>query len=65
MTTFTTDDREEAYKKIVDYDATQQQVASAIGTSREAISVIERAALEKLKKILYKKHDIKSVDDLL
>jgi transcriptional regulator len=49
----------------LDYDATQQQVASALGTSRESISVIERSALEKLKKILYTKHDIKSLDDLL
>jgi len=49
----------------LDYDATQQQVASALETSRESISVIERAALEKLKKILYTKHDIKSLDDLL
>ena len=49
----------------LDYDSTQQQVASALGTSRESISVIERAALEKLKKILHTKHDIKSLDDLL
>jgi transcriptional regulator len=36
-----------------------------MGTSRESISVIERAALEKLKKILYTKHDITSLNDLL
>jgi transcriptional regulator len=49
----------------LDYDATQQQVALAVGTSRESISVIEKNALEKLKKALYMKHDIKSLNDLL
>ena len=49
----------------LDYDATQQQVASAVGMSRESIAVIEKTALEKLRTALYMKHDITSLDDLL
>jgi len=65
MVTMTKNSTEKKSYNYLDYDATQQQVASAMGTSRESISVIERAALEKLKKILYTKHDITSLDDLL
>ena len=49
----------------LDYDATQQQVALAVGISRESIAVIEKTALEKLRTALYMKHDITSFDDLL
>ena len=49
----------------LDYDATQQEVALAVGTSRASISMIEKSALEKLRKALFLKHDIASLDDLL
>jgi transcriptional regulator len=45
------------------YNMTQQEVADALGITRNAVQIIERRACLKLKKVLAKR--IKHVTDLL
>jgi DNA-directed RNA polymerase sigma subunit (sigma70/sigma32) len=47
------------------YDATHAEIAKEMGKSRAYVSLIEKNALEKLKKKLLWKHDVSSMDDLL
>lgn len=47
------------------YDHTHAEIAKCIGTSRAAVSLTEKAALEKLRKRLANDHDVRSIDDLL
>ena len=52
-------------KEYSQYDATHEQIGKEMGKSRSAISLIEKEALEKLRKKLLWKHNVTSMDDLL
>jgi DNA-directed RNA polymerase specialized sigma subunit len=52
-------------KEYSQYDATHAEIAKEMGKSRAYVSLIEKEALEKLRKKLLWKHDIRSMDDLL
>jgi DNA-directed RNA polymerase specialized sigma subunit len=47
------------------FDATHAEIAKEMGKSRSYVSLIEKEALEKLRKKLLWKHNIASMDDLL
>ena len=47
------------------YDATHAEIAKTMGKSRAYVSLIEKEALEKLRKKLLWKHNISSMDDLI
>jgi transcriptional regulator len=52
-------------KEYGQYDATHEEIAKEMGKSRAYVSLIEKEALEKLRKKLLWKHNVASVDDLL
>jgi transcriptional regulator len=52
-------------KEYSQYDATHAEIAKEMGKSRGYVSLIEKEALEKLRKKLLWKHNVTSVDDLL
>ena len=47
------------------FDATHAEIAKEMGKSRSYVSLIEKEALEKLRKKLLWKHNIASMEDLL
>jgi len=52
-------------KEYSQYDATHAEIAKEMGKSRAYVSLIEKEAMEKLRKKLLLKHNISSLDDLL
>jgi DNA-directed RNA polymerase specialized sigma subunit len=56
---------EDNSKEYSQYDATHEEIAKEMGKSRAYVSLIEKEALEKLRKKLLLKHNVASVDDLL
>ena len=56
---------EDNSKEYSQYDATHEEIAKEMGKSRAYVSLIEKEALEKLRKKLLWKHNVASVDDLL
>jgi len=52
-------------KEYSQYDATHAEIAKEMGKSRAYVSLIEKEAIEKLRKKLLWKHNISSLDDLL
>lgn len=52
-------------KEYSQYEATHEQIGKEMGKSRGYVSVIEKKALEKLRKKLLWKHNVTSVDDLI
>jgi DNA-directed RNA polymerase specialized sigma subunit len=56
---------EDNSKEYSQYEATHEQIAKEMGKSRAYVSLIEKEALEKLRKKLLWKHNVASVDDLL
>ena len=52
-------------KEYSQYDATHEQIGKEIGKSRGYVSLLEKEALEKLRKKLLWKHNVSSMDDLL
>jgi DNA-directed RNA polymerase specialized sigma subunit len=55
----------ESRKEYSQYDATHAEIAKTMGKSRAYVSLIEKEALEKLRKKLLWNHDVRSVDDLI
>jgi len=47
------------------YDATHAEIAKEVGKSRAYVSLIEKEAMEKIRKKLLWKHNISSMDDLI
>ena len=47
------------------YDATHAEIAKEMGKSRAYVSLIEKEALEKLRKKLLWKHNVVSTSDLI
>jgi DNA-directed RNA polymerase specialized sigma subunit len=56
---------EDNSKEYSQYEATHEEIAKEMGKSRAYVSLIEKEALEKLRKKLLWKHNVASVDDLL
>ena len=56
---------EDVNKEYSQYDATHAEIAKEMGKSRAYVSLIEKEAIEKLRKKLFLKHNISSLDDLL
>ena len=52
-------------KEYSQYDATHAEIAKEMGKSRAYVSLIEKEALEKLRKKLLWKHNVSSTDDLI
>jgi transcriptional regulator len=52
-------------KEYSQYDATHSEIAKTMGKSRAYVSLIEKEALEKMRKKLLWKHDVRSLDDLI
>jgi DNA-directed RNA polymerase specialized sigma subunit len=52
-------------KEYSQYDATHAEIAKEMGKSRAYVSLIEKEAIEKLRKKLLWRHNISSLDDLL
>jgi|TARA_R110000868_G_C10357393_1_gene716951 DNA-directed RNA polymerase specialized sigma subunit len=52
-------------KEYSQYEATHEQIGKEMGKSRGYVSLIEKEALEKLRKKLLWKHNVTSVDDLI
>ena len=56
---------EDVNKEYSQYDATHAEIAKEMGKSRSTVSLIEKEAMEKLRKTLLWKHNVTSMDDLL
>jgi DNA-directed RNA polymerase specialized sigma subunit len=52
-------------KEYSQYDATHEEIGKEMGKSRGYVSILEKEALEKLRKKLLWKHNVTSVNDLL
>ena len=52
-------------KEYSQYDATHAEIAKTMGKSRAYVSLIEKEAMEKLRKKLLWNHNVSSVDDLI
>lgn len=46
-------------------DLTHDEIAKELGVTRAAVSLVEKKALEKLKKALKARHQVYSSDDLI
>lgn len=46
-------------------DLTHEEIAQKLGVSRAAVSLMEKKALNKLKKVLKERHNVRQSDDLL
>ena len=56
---------EDVNKEYSQYDATHAEIAKEMGKSRSTVSLIEKEAMEKLRKTLLWKHNVSSMNDLL
>lgn len=56
---------EDVNKEYSQYDATHAEIAKEMGKSRSTVSLIEKEAMEKLRKTLLWKHNVTSMDDLI
>ena len=52
-------------KEYSQYDATHEEIGKQMGKSRAYVSLIEKEALEKLRKKLLWDHNVSSMDDVL
>jgi DNA-directed RNA polymerase specialized sigma subunit len=55
----------ESRKEYNQYDATHAEIAKELGKSRAYVSLIEKEAIEKLRKKLLWKHNVTSMEDLI
>jgi DNA-directed RNA polymerase sigma subunit (sigma70/sigma32) len=66
MTTFTTEDRENAGRKTgEDANMSYADIAKKMGVSKTRVQQIETSALEKLRKRLLWKYDVFKVKDVI
>jgi transcriptional regulator len=56
---------EDVNKEYSQYDATHAEIAKEMGKCRSTVSLIEKEAMEKLRKALLWKHNVSSMNDLL
>ena len=56
---------EDVNKEYCQYDASDAEIAKEMGKSRSTVSLIEKEAMENLRKKLLWKHNVTSVNDLL
>jgi len=56
---------EDVNKEYSQYDATHAEIAKEMGKSRSTVSLIEKEAMEKLRKTLLWKHNVTSMNDLI